>query len=180
MAAPGKARVQRLSSLTLSCPRGSAPLWLESGGGGERTGLSRDSIPAAPPSSPLSLSPPPRSCAASSRAGGQRTWLGGSKSGVPRTEVPPGGPLVLRSSQGAPTALSGYTAPAGRRRPERSATPGRGTGAGGARARARALWALRALEGARCAVALPGSAVAEVASYPRLLSSASARRESGG
>lgn len=93
---------------------------------------------------------------------------------------PSGGPSEPQSSQGAPTHLSRYTAPTGggllRVRRGLSGAPhlgGQGLLAH-ARRGARGLWGV----GRR--LSLLGSAVAGVASFPRLLCSGSARGGAGG
>lgn len=93
---------------------------------------------------------------------------------------PLGGPSAPQSSQGAPTLLSRYTAPAGggllRVRRGLSGTPHLGGQGQLAQARSGAcgLWGV-----GRC-VSLAGSAVAGVASFPWLLCSGSARGGAGG
>lgn len=95
---------------------------------------------------------------------------------------PSGGPSVPQSSQGAPTHLSRYTAPAGggllRARRGLSGAPH--LGGQGRLAHAHARRGACGLWGAGRRVSLPGSAVAGVASFPRLLCSGSARGGAGG
>lgn len=144
-----------------------------------RCRLSRDSSLAAPPSSLLSLSPPPGAAPLPPEIG--NLGRGEAVEGWSATHRgPSGGPSAPQSSQGAPTPLSRYTVRAGgdllRARRGLSGAPHLGGQGQLAHARCRAcgLW------GAWRCVSLPGSAVAGVAPFPRLLCSGSARGGAGG
>lgn len=138
--------------------------------------LSRDSSLAASPSSLLLFSPPPRVTPLPPELGRGEAVEGWSAT----HRCPSGGPSAPQSSQGGPTPLSRYTVPAGgdllRARRGLSGAPHLGGQGQLAHARCRAcgLW------GAGRCVSLPGSAVAGVAPFPRLLCSRSAWGGAGG
>lgn len=123
--------------------------------------------------------PAPKSCAASSRAWEPGTWRGGPRWSAAHRS-PSGGPSAPQSSQGSPTHLSRYTAPAGRdllrTRRGLSGAPH----LGGQEQLAHARCGACGLWGAGRCVSLTGSSVAGVAPFPRLLCSGSAPGRAGG